>query len=658
MRTLALACIAGALFASSAVASAPHELAAHTWTTVSTAHVEVLTDAGLPVAQRMALRLEDMRSALARAAPSLVAEVAPVQALVFRDEHLAATLSPRWRGQRDEVSGFFQAATDRRRLFMPLARDGSLNVLQHEYTHALLDAAMPEVPLWLNEGLAEYFSTFEVEGTRARAGAPIRAHLEWLGAHDLIPLRQLFAITNSSPEYHEGDRRGTFYAQSWLLVHMLLSGSESDLQMLEHVLAEVRAGRPFDEAFRAMYGDLSRLERELVLTIDKSRFEVRVWTLPEPAGGQRRRVNDRVSAAEPLASIGCALLGRQPPQREDAEAYLREALAIDGGHPGACAGMAWLLTQRGRHDEARRWADRALERDPVQAPVVRAFANPLLLAAQEQPGEGARRAAATLVRGAITRALRSSPDDPELESLLARTYVIDPGSDPEPAYPHAVRAAEALPGRHDVLLDLLSIAAMTGREEEAARLFAAHFRDPGNEHHALALRGLLAGDVRAANALIAKGDVAGAEARMRAARERVAGEPGLAQEADGFLAQLRQGRDAQQRSQERVSRENAAIAEYNAAVQDLNAQRFAEAAAGFRRAAAGSDRAAFRREALALALRMDLRVRGQRAVELANAGRVAEALAIFQAMDRTRMNAEDARWYDRTVAQLKRMRGR
>lgn len=144
---------------------------------------------------------------------------------------------------------------------------------------------------------------------------------------------------------------------------------------------------------------------------------------------------------------------------------------------------------------------------------------------------------------------------------------------------------------------------------------------------------------------------------MVAARERVAGEPGLVNDAEGFLSQIREGRAAQRQSQATVDRENAAIAEYNAAVQQLNAQRFADAAAGFRRAAAASGRARFRRDALALALRMDLRVRGQKAVELANAGRVGEALAIFKTMDRAAMNAEDGRWYDRTVAQLQRMRG-
>jgi hypothetical protein len=40
------------------------------------------------------------------------------------------------------------------------SREGELRkVLFHEYTHALVHSLAPQCPLWINEGLAEYFST-------------------------------------------------------------------------------------------------------------------------------------------------------------------------------------------------------------------------------------------------------------------------------------------------------------------------------------------------------------------------------------------------------------------------------------------------------------------------------------------------------------------
>ena len=40
--------------------------------------------------------------------------------------------------------------------------------LRHEATHALLHAALPNIPLWLDEGLAEYFELPQIRRAAAR----------------------------------------------------------------------------------------------------------------------------------------------------------------------------------------------------------------------------------------------------------------------------------------------------------------------------------------------------------------------------------------------------------------------------------------------------------------------------------------------------------
>ena len=106
---LACAALLGAVLCPArARASTAHVVASHTWTAVSTPHVDVLTDAGREVGERVAEQLEDLRTVLSLAAPSLVAGVAPVQVIVFRDAELAANYAPTWHGQRDQVGGFFQ----------------------------------------------------------------------------------------------------------------------------------------------------------------------------------------------------------------------------------------------------------------------------------------------------------------------------------------------------------------------------------------------------------------------------------------------------------------------------------------------------------------------------------------------------------------------
>jgi hypothetical protein len=647
--------LAAALGAPAAHATPARTVAAHAWMGVSTPHVDVITDAGREVGERVAQQLEDLRTVLSRFAPALVVDVAPVQVIVFRDADLARSYAPTWHGQLDEVAGFFQTAPDRRRLLFQDDPSHLPGVARHEYTHALLDAAMPEAPLWLNEGLAEYFSTFTAANDRAEAGAPVQAHLDWLAHHELMPLSELFAVRQTSAVYHEGDRRGTFYAESWALTHMILSGTEDDLGRLERVLVATRGGQRFAAAFADVFGDDRTLQDRLAATLERPHLEAREWWLRSPLRARPPSVRERVPPAEVLGSLGTALLARAAPQLAEAEAHLGEALELDPHEPGACAGMGWLELQRGRHAQANAWFEQALASEPVSVPAVRIMASQLLLDVGERTSAEERQSVSARVRAALARALALAPEDPELEALLARSWVVSPGDDPAPGWEPIVRATAALPGRMDLLLDRLALAALIGRDAEAWQLFATYFRDADHPELTRAAReALLVGDVRAANRLLVHGDMAGAEARLRDARGRLGDDPEVAAEADRYLAQLREA----QANHRMTASENRAIDEYNAGVRAANAAQYADAAAAFRRAAAAANREALRRLALQKALSMDLRARGERAVALARAGDVAQALALFQAMDRTSMSDEDRRWLDRNVTQLKRTGGR
>lgn len=644
-----LAALAGSLLAPPAHAAGASAVAARTWTRVSTAHVEVLTDAGREVGERVAIRLEALRSALAAATPALVVETAPVQVIVFRDDAVARPYAPRWRGLTDEVAGYFHGGPDRRRLLFVDDKGRTPSVAQHEYTHALLDAAFPDLPLWLNEGLAEYFSTFRVDGRQARAGAPLAAHVEWIEGHDLMSLSELFAVGHGSPAYHEGDRRGTFYAQSWLVVHQMLSVEGDDPARLERVLVATRDGARFDDAFRREFGDESALWDRLIQA-KRKHFLEREWARSDGVPSPGPRVHDRVPAADVLATLGLGFLARPTPQREDAEEHFRAALALDAPHADACAGMGWLQLLRGKREEARTWFRRATSGAAVSAPVARVVASQTLLDIGRREDEAERKEASLYARGVLERAIATSPGDAELTALLARTWVVWPGEDATPGYALAQRAFAALPGRDDVRLDLLALTAITGREDEAHAL-ADRFFPPGSdpERRRAARGALLAGEVRAANLRAGEGDLDGAESILRGARRRVGDDPELADEADGFLDQIARARA----EQHGVDKQNRAIAEFNAGVKAANEHRHAAAAAAFTRAAKVTDDAHFRTRAQQMARRMEMRVRGDRAVELSQRGDRAGALALLRSIDRTVLDAEGRRWLDASLARLR-----
>ena len=103
--------------------------------------------------------------------------------------------------------------------------------LRHEVSHGYLHAVVPNLPLWLDEGLAEYF-----EVARGARGLNT-AHVELLRSDydewrpDLERLEALSDI---------GDMRLRDYAESWLWVHFYLESNERRLDLLRNYLARLR----------------------------------------------------------------------------------------------------------------------------------------------------------------------------------------------------------------------------------------------------------------------------------------------------------------------------------------------------------------------------------------------------------------------------------
>jgi hypothetical protein len=104
--------------------------------------------------------------------------------------------------------------------------------LRHELTHALLHSVIRDVPLWLDEGLAEYF-----ELPPADRGIN-SAHLRNLLAADYQPdLDRLEALVDvnkmNRPEYRE----------AWGWVHLMMNSGPEARAVLIGYLQQLRAGR-------------------------------------------------------------------------------------------------------------------------------------------------------------------------------------------------------------------------------------------------------------------------------------------------------------------------------------------------------------------------------------------------------------------------------
>jgi hypothetical protein len=135
--------------------------------------------------------------------------------------------------------------------------------LRHELTHALLHSVLKDVPLWLDEGLAEHF---EMPPTWNGANAHHVQHLlQAPGPYNLDRLEQLQDVQQMTP----GE-----YREAWAWVHLMLHSSPKAKQVLVAYLQELRtnpqpgAVRPrLETAFlspdQALREHLSELDRSL-----------------------------------------------------------------------------------------------------------------------------------------------------------------------------------------------------------------------------------------------------------------------------------------------------------------------------------------------------------------------------------------------------------
>src|SRR5262245_4649058 len=101
--------------------------------------------------------------------------------------------------------------------------------LRHELTHALLHSVLKDVPLWLDEGLAEFFEMpLDANGINTK-------HLEELRRSPFTPdmarLEQLTQVHQMSPAE---------YRESWAWVHLMLRGSPPARQVLLQYLQQLR----------------------------------------------------------------------------------------------------------------------------------------------------------------------------------------------------------------------------------------------------------------------------------------------------------------------------------------------------------------------------------------------------------------------------------
>lgn len=93
--------------------------------------------------------------------------------------------------------------------------------LRHECTHALLHGSLPEVPLWLDEGLAKYF---EVPASQRAFDHPYFDDMKWKWSLRLGMVRPIESLEERK---NLSDLDAADYRNAWAWVHFMMHGPEA-----------------------------------------------------------------------------------------------------------------------------------------------------------------------------------------------------------------------------------------------------------------------------------------------------------------------------------------------------------------------------------------------------------------------------------------------
>ena len=306
--------------------------AADTWTEVKCPHFRVESNAGEKEARKICDQFESFRLIFHGAFPTLRTDPGqPITIIAAKNENTMKEFLPEEYEDKGHIhhTGMYQSGPEKHYVVLRLNVEGDrpYHTLYHEYTHALLHLNFAGLPLWLDEGLAEYLGNASLGDKEVRIGLIDPSHLYILQQNKRLPIETLLAVDHSSPYYNEQDRASVFYAESWALVHYLLLDPEARKQgLMAKFVAAWSSSSDQLAAAQQTFGDLKRFGKVLDSYTSRGSFYNGVVKPPGDALDKNYAVR-LLSPAEVLTLRGDFFVHHN--RADAAKQPLEEALRLD-----------------------------------------------------------------------------------------------------------------------------------------------------------------------------------------------------------------------------------------------------------------------------------------------------------------------------------------
>ena len=357
---LSLLCAACCSFASAATEQ---------WLQVSSPHFTVITDSNDKQGRHILDQFERMRWLFQTLFPKTKVDPAlPIVVVAVRNQKEFQAFEPAAymaKGQLN-LAGLFLRTADENYVLMRLDTDDErhpFSTIYHEYTHLQFTGAADWMPIWLNEGFAEFVQNTEIRNKDVLLGEPSVEDILYLRQNRLIPLATLFKVDQSSPYYHDEQKGSVFYAESWALTHYLeVTDREKGTHQLPDYIALVRQHQDPLAAAQTAFGDLKTLQSALESYIGASRYKQ--FVVSSAAAPIDESAYQSKPLTQPQADAIRADFLVNVQRTQEAKALLDAVLKVDPDNVQACLTMGYLASRDVETEPARKWYEQAAKLDP------------------------------------------------------------------------------------------------------------------------------------------------------------------------------------------------------------------------------------------------------------------------------------------------------
>ena len=457
-RIAAIFCICATLWIlpRASMRAARHEA----WVEVRSPNFIIVSNAGEKQARRTAIQFEQVHTlfreglAVAQGHPSPVITI-----FALKDEKSLGDLLPDyWTRGHMHPSGVFAYRMYQYYAAVNLEAQGTnpFATMYHEYYHSLTMPYFPELPIWLSEGLADFFGESQVNGTVATMGVANPALIEELRQNKLIPLDVLFHVDASSPYYNEENKVSVFYAESWALTHYLMIGDkQAHRQMLLDYASALASGSSPDQAAAKAFGDLKKLQDDLSRYIGKFSFSYFQMKAPAELAPAELHVRELTDAEQEAYRGGFFAVRRRP----EAKQILQNAVNLDPRLALAHQNLGIEEYLEGNRDSALTSISEAVKLDPKNGLTRYLRAYLTFFGAGGFPQD-------SQIEEDLRQAVASQPDFAPANALLG-LYLSSRRQNSDEALMYAKKAVSLEPGNTEFIYDLAQVLAQMQRFDEA-----------------------------------------------------------------------------------------------------------------------------------------------------------------------------------------------